>query len=68
MPITPAEFVERWSQSALREQQAAQSHFNELCELVGHKTPAEMDPQGEFFTFEEPVEKASGERGRADVW
>src|SRR5262249_49935667 len=63
-----AEFVERWSQSALRDQQAAQSHFNELCELVGHKTPTEMDPAGEFFTFEEQVEKATGGRGRADGW
>jgi hypothetical protein len=66
--ITPREFVERWSQSTLREQQAAQSHFNELCELVGHKTPAQLDPAGEFFAFEEQVTKATGGKGRADVW
>lgn len=62
------EFVERWSQSELREQQAAQSHFNELCQLAGFKTPTEMDPEGKFFTFEENVGKATGGRGRADVW
>jgi hypothetical protein len=28
--ITPQDFVNRWANSALREQQAAQSHFNEL--------------------------------------
>ncbi len=68
MPISPREFVDRWAQSSLREQQGAQSHFNELCELVGYKTPAQLDPDGEFFTFEEQVTKATGGRGRADVW
>lgn len=68
MPMTPKEFVERWSQSTLREQQGAQSHFNELCELVGHKTPTQADPEGKFFTFEEQVTKATGGKGRADVW
>ena len=62
------EFVERWSQSTLRETQASQSHFNELCQIVGHKTPTELDPKGEFFTFEENVVKSTGGRGRADVW
>jgi type II restriction/modification system DNA methylase subunit YeeA len=66
--ISPLEFVERWGRAELREQQAAQSHFNELCDLVGHKTPTEMDPEGQFFTFEEHVTKAAGGRGRADVW
>src|SRR5258706_7248058 len=68
MTITPAVFVEQWSKSSLREQQGAQSHFSELCELVGHKTPTEMDPDGTFFTFEEQVTKATGGKGRADVW
>ena len=66
--ILPQEFVERWANSQLREQQGAQSHFNELCELVGHKTPTQLDPLGEFFTFEEQVSKATGGKGRADVW
>jgi len=66
--ITPREFVDRWAQSELREQQASQSHFNELCQLVGYKTPTQMDPEGTFFTFEEQVEKATGGKGRADVW
>ena len=37
--ITPRDFVDRWAQSALRENQAAQSHFNELCQLVNYPTP-----------------------------
>ncbi len=66
--ITPRDFVTRWAQSQLREQQAAQSHFNELCEMVGYKTPTQLDPEGKFFTFEEQVTKATGGKGRADVW
>ncbi len=66
--ITPQDFVDRWANSALREQQGSQSHFIELCELVHHKTPAQLDPAGEFFTFEEQVTKATGGKGRADVW
>lgn len=68
MSISPAEFVRRWSSSELREQQAAQSHFNELCDLVGHKTPTEQDPGGSEFTFEKRVLKDTGTPGRADVW
>lgn len=66
--ITPRDFVDRWANSALQERQGAQSHFNELCQLVGHKTPAQLDPEGKFFTFEEQVTKATGGSGRADVW
>jgi hypothetical protein len=66
--IAPREFINRWAKSDLREQQAAQSHFNELCQLAGHKTPTQLDPEGKFFTFEENVTKATGGRGRADVW
>ncbi len=68
MSITPKEFVEKWSKSTLREQQAAQEHFLDVCQLVGHPTPAEKDPQGRYFTFERHVAKSSGGQGRADVW
>jgi hypothetical protein len=27
-----------------------QSHFNDLCALIGHPTPVEMDPHGRFFS------------------
>jgi hypothetical protein len=66
MPATNAdvqEFVERWSKSTLLERQAAQSHFDQLCRLVGHQTPAEYDPEGNIFVFEQGVEKATGGRG-----
>ena len=61
------DFVRRWGQSTLREQQGAQSHFNELCHLVGQPTPTEADPSGERFMFEKQVIKADGRPGRADA-
>jgi hypothetical protein len=29
----------------------AQSHFHDVCALVGHMTPLRADPKGEFFAF-----------------
>lgn len=66
--MNPQEFVDRWSHSKLRENQGAQSHFIELCQLVGQLPPAQADPDAKFFTFEENVQKAEGGHGRADVW
>ncbi len=66
--MTIEQFVETWSSSTLREQAAAQSHFNELCQMVGHQTPTQADPKGDSFTFERHVAKEDGRRGRADVW
>jgi type II restriction/modification system DNA methylase subunit YeeA len=66
--ITPQEFYERWKPAALSERSAAQSHFNDICALIGEKTPVEADPQGTWFTFEKGASKVGGSRGWADVW
>ena len=66
--ITPQEFVETWRRSKLGERQAAQSHFNDLCRLVGHPTPAKADPEGTHFCFEKGADKRAGKQGWADVW
>ena len=66
--ITPTQFVRRWSQIQLKESASSQSHFLDLCALVGHKPPLEADPKGEFFTFQADAEKREGERGWADAW
>ncbi len=50
--LSPQQFVKKWSQIQLKERSTAQSHFNDICALVGHKTPLEIDPNGQFFTFE----------------
>ena len=45
-------FIATWRDSALTERAAAQSHFNQLCDLLGVKPPTMADPQGEWFCFE----------------
>ena len=63
-----ATFIAKWRRVALTERSAAQQHFLDLCELLGHPKPAESDPTGEFFTFERGIGKLSGGDGWADVW
>ncbi len=66
--ISPQFFVDKWRTAALKERSAYQQHFLDLCQLVGHKTPAEMDPVGDTFCFEMGAAKSQGGNGFADVW
>lgn len=68
-PVMDAtKFVSKWRQVELTERSACQQHFLDLCELAGHPKPAELDPKGEFFTFERGVTKRTGGKGWSDVW
>lgn len=62
------DFVEKWRSAALRERANAQTHFNDLCAVLGVATPVEEDPSGERYTFEKRVELPGGGSGDADVW
>lgn len=66
--MTPQEFVDKWRRSKLKESAGSQSHFNDLCTMLGHSTPAKADPEGTTFTFEKGATKSSGGQGWADVW
>ena len=66
--LTLPDFVVRWQRSNLSERAAAQSHFNQLCEVLGERTPTEADQDGSAYTFEKGVKKVSGRDGFADVW
>jgi hypothetical protein len=66
--LSPQEFVVKWRHATLKERSAAQSHFNDLCALLGQPTPAEADPAGRWYTFEAGAGKTSGGNGWADVW
>ncbi len=66
--MTPDAFIAKWSASELKESQAAQSHFNDLCRMLGEPTPIEADPTGESYCFERGAKKDSGGDGWADVW
>ena len=66
--LTPQAFVKRWSNSTLSERSSYQQHFLDLCEMLDAPKPAEVDPAGEFYTFEKGVQKIGGGKGFADVW
>jgi len=56
--MTPAEFKKKWARYSGKETAAYQEHFNDLCALLGHPTPATADPTGnESFCFQKRVVK-----------
>jgi hypothetical protein len=66
--MNPDQFVSKWKAATLKERSAAQEHFTDLCRLLDEPTPAEADPNGEWFCFEKGAGKAGGGDGWADVW
>ncbi|MBW4024125.1 MAG: class I SAM-dependent DNA methyltransferase [Proteobacteria bacterium] len=66
--MTPHDFLKKWRNAELKERSASQSHFNDLCALLGILNPVSADPKGEWFTFEKGANKTSGGNGWADVW
>jgi len=70
--MTPAlalpTFIARWQGATLSERSAAQSHFIQLCEVLGQPQPTAADQTGSFYTFEKGVAKSGGGKGFADVW
>jgi hypothetical protein len=66
--MTPAQFIALWKSSTLKERSGAQTHFNQLCDLLGIPQPVVADPLGEWFTFEKGAKKTGGGDGWADVW
>ncbi len=59
--MTPAEFKRKWARYSVKETAAYQEHFNDLCALLGHPTPATADPTGsESFCFQKRVVKDVG--------
>lgn len=47
MPLSVSEFVSRWKLAALKESAAAQSHFLDLCDMLGQPHPAAADQVGD---------------------
>ena len=66
--LTAGEFIDRWRKVTQTEKAVSQSHFNDLCALLGEPTPIEADPEGEAYCFERGAAKDSGGDGWADVW
>jgi hypothetical protein len=55
--FAPQAFADKWHASTLKGSAACQEHFNGLCRMLGHPTPAELDPTGECFTFQKGLVK-----------
>ena len=66
--MTPQEFIAKWWGNRGQESAGAQEWFLDLCRVVEHPTPAEMDRSQQWYTFERSVREASGRLGRADVY
>ena len=66
--MDPHQFLAKWRHATLKERSAAQEHFVDLCRLLREPTPAEADPQGQWYCFEKGAQKAGGGGGWADVW
>jgi hypothetical protein len=56
--MSPAEFKRKWARYSGKETSAYQEHFNDVCALLGHSSPAAADPTGsESFCFQKRVVK-----------
>lgn len=66
--MTPEKFIAKWKSSKLKEMASSHEHFLDLCHLLDESTPAELDPDGTWYTFEKGVNKTMGSKGWADVW
>ncbi|ODM70509.1 class I SAM-dependent DNA methyltransferase [Bradyrhizobium elkanii] len=66
--MTPDEFIRKWKNVELNERAAAQSHFIDLCRMLGEPAPTDADPTGEWYAFERGATKTTGGEGWADVW
>ena len=66
--LTVLDFVHRWQGTKLSERSAAQSHFIDLCDVLGQPRPAAVDQEGDRYVFEKGVHKTDGGQGFADVW
>ena len=66
--MTPQDFIHKWRPSQLRERQASQEHFIDLCRLLDEPTPADVDSEGVSYCFDYGAAKTGGDNGFADVW
>ncbi len=60
-------FIGKWKGYEGSERSGAQSHFIDLCEMLGQPTPS-TDPLDPDYAFEKGVTKVLGGKGFADVW
>lgn len=68
--MTPVEFVRKWGPGTkadrLNERAGAQSHFNDLCAVLGVPSPTDDGDAG--YCFEQGFQGVGGRQLYADVW
>nr|WP_269840889.1 DNA methyltransferase [Paucibacter sp. M5-1]MCZ7883785.1 hypothetical protein [Paucibacter sp. M5-1] len=68
--MTSVEFVRKWGPGTkadrLNERAGAQSHFNDLCSVLG--VPSPTDDEDEGYRFEQGFQGVVGRHLYADVW
>ena len=65
--MTPQDFISKWRAADQKERSGSQTHFNNLCALLGVLDPIAADPLGEWFAFEKGASKTSGGEGWAGL-
>jgi hypothetical protein len=58
--VTPETFIDKWRASTLKERSGSQSHFIDLCGLLGVESPTDADRRGESYCFERGAAKTAG--------
>jgi len=66
--MTPEVFIDKWRKNTRTEKSAAQEHFLDICELLGVEKPGDVDPDGDWFTFEKHIAIDADKKGFVDVW
>lgn len=65
--MTPDKFIADWRAADLTERAASQSHFIDLCALLGIKAPYADDPTDGEYAFGKGAAK-TGDDGWTNVW
>jgi hypothetical protein len=57
--MTPQQFIAKWKPVTLSERSACQSHFNDLCLVLGQPQPVTADPEAARHTFERGLRRST---------
>ena len=66
--MLPQAFIQKWASIKANEIAVAQTHFMDVCDLVGHARPYDDPTTESDFRFEKSAEKNTGSKGRADAF
>jgi type II restriction/modification system DNA methylase subunit YeeA len=66
--MKPRDFVDTWRGNTRTERAASQTHFRQLCQLLGVPEPYSGAVPDDDYGFEKGAAKTGGGDGWADVW